>query len=65
MESQRRVVTFVEDTKVFRKVKNLGDKQHLQHDLEKCVKWSETLQILINFGKCKCLLTTHQLRCKL
>ena len=36
-----------------------GDKQHLQNDLDRLVKWSETLQMLINFGKCKCLHTAH------
>ena len=38
---------------VFRKVKNYGDKQHLQNNLDKLVKWSEKLQILFSFGKCK------------
>ena len=30
----------VDDTKVLRKVNNDGDKQHLQNDLDKLVKWS-------------------------
>ena len=42
---------------MFRKVKNDGDKQHLQNDLDKLVKWSEKWQILLSFGKCKCLHT--------
>ena len=41
-------------TQVFRKVNNDGDKQHLQNDLDKLVKWSEKWQMLLNFGKCKC-----------
>ena len=35
------VLTFADDTKVFREVKSDGDKQHLQNDLDKLVKWSE------------------------
>ena len=45
-------------TQAFRKV-NDGDKQHLQNDLDKLVKWSEKWQMLLNFGKCKCLHTEH------
>ena len=44
---------------MFRKVNNDGDKQHLQNDLDILVKWSEKWQMLLNFGKCKCLLTGH------
>ena len=43
------------DTKVFRKVTNDTDKQSLQDDLDKLVKWSEKCQMLLNFGKCKCI----------
>ena len=38
---------------MFRKVKNDGDKQHLQNDLDKLVKWSEQWQMLFNVSKCK------------
>ena len=41
------------------RVNNDGDKQHLQNDLDKLVKWSEKWQMLLNFGKCKCLHTEH------
>ena len=50
------VLKFADDTKVFRKVNTDGDKQHLQNDLDRLVKWSEKWQML-NFGKCKCLRT--------
>ena len=51
-------LTFVDDTKVFRKVNT--DKQHLQNDLARLVKWSsEKWQMLLNFGKCKCLHRGH------
>ena len=44
---------------MFRRVNNDGDKQHLQNDLDKLVKWSKKWQMLFNFGKCKCLHTGH------
>ena len=50
---------FADDTKVFRRINNDGDKQHLQNDLDKLIKWSERWQLLFNFGKCKCLHTEH------
>ena len=53
------VVKFVDDTKVFRRVNNDGDKQHLLNDLDRLVKLSEKWQMLLNFGKCKCLHTGH------
>ena len=45
---------------MFRKVDTDGDKQHLQNDLDKLVKWSEKWQMLLNFWKCKCLHTGHR-----
>ena len=54
------VLKFADDTKVFRKVNNDGDKHHLQNYLDKLVKWSEKWQMLFNFGiQCKCLHTGH------
>ena len=53
------VLKFADDTKLFRKVNTDGDKQHLQNDLERLVKWSEKWQILLIFWKCKCLHTGH------
>ena len=35
-------------------VNNDGDKQHLQNDIDKLVKWSEKWHILLHFGKCIC-----------
>ena len=47
-----------DDTKVFRKFNNDDDdKQHLQNDLDKLVKRSQKLQMLLSFGKYKCLHT--------
>ena len=53
------VLKLADDTKLFRKVNTDGDKQHLQNDLDRLVKWSEKWQMLFNFGKCKCLHTGH------
>ena len=44
------VLKFADDTKLFRKVNTDGDKQHLQNDLDRLVKWSEKWQMLFNFG---------------
>ena len=44
---------FADDTQLFSKVTNDIDKQSLQDDLDKLVKWSEKWQMLLNFGKCK------------
>ena len=54
-----KVLTFADDTKVFRKVTNDTDKQSLQDDLDKLIKWSEKWQMLFHFGKCKCIHIGH------
>ena len=54
-----KVLKFADDTKVFRKVTKDTDKQSLQDDLDKLVKWSEKWQMLFNFGKCKCIHIGH------
>ena len=51
------ILKFADDTKLFRKTKEIGDKIFLQDDIDKLVKWSEKWQMLFNFGKCKSLLT--------
>ena len=45
--------------KVFRKVTNDTDKQSLQDDLDKLVTCSEKWQMLLNFGKGKCIHIGH------
>ena len=52
-----RILKFADDTKLFRKTKEIGDKCKLQDDIDKLVRWSEKWQMLYNFGKCKCLHT--------
>ena len=54
-----KVLKFADDIKVFRKVTNDTDKQSLQDDLDKLAKWSEKWQMLLNFGKCKCIHIGH------
>ena len=51
------ILKFADDTNLLRKVKEIGDKQNLQDDIDKLVKWSAKRQMLFNFGKCKCLHT--------
>ena len=36
-----KILKFADDIKLFRKVKEIGDKQNLQDDIDKLVKWSE------------------------
>ena len=52
-----KILKFADDTKLFRKVKEIGDTFFLQDDIDTLVKWSEKWQMLFNFGKCKCLHT--------
>ena len=52
-----KILKFADDTKLFRKVKEIGDNFFLQDDIDKLVKWSEPWQMLFNFGRCKCLHT--------
>ena len=58
-EISSKVLSFADDTKVFTKVSNVIDKQSLQVDLDKLVKWSEKWQMLLHFGKCKCTHIGH------
>ena len=53
-----KVFKFADDTKVFRKVTNVTDKQSLEDDLDKLVKLSEKWQ-MFNFGMCKCIHIRH------
>ena len=54
-----KVFQFADDTKVFRTVTSVTDKQNLHDDLDKLVKWSEKWQMLFNFGKCKYMHIGH------
>ena len=51
------ILKFADDTKLFRKTKEIGDKKKLQDYIDKLVRWSEKWQMLFNVGKCKCLHT--------
>ena len=39
------------------KTKGIGDKHNFHDDIDTLVRWSEKLQMLFNFEKCKCLHT--------
>ena len=51
------ILKFADNTKLFRKTKEIGEKQSLQDDIDKLVRWSEKWQMLFNFVKYKCLQT--------
>ena len=51
------ILKFADDTKLFRKTKEIGDKKKLQDDIDKLIRCSEKWQMLFNFWKCKCLHT--------
>ena len=53
----RKILKFADGTKLFEKTKEIGDKQKLQDDTDELVRWPEKWQMLLNFGKCKCLHT--------
>ncbi len=36
-----KILKFADDTKLFTKTKEIGDKKKLQEDIDKLVKWSE------------------------
>ena len=54
-----KMMKFADDTKLFRTVTNATDKQSLQDDLDKLVKWTEKWQMLFNLGKCNCIHIGH------
>ena len=43
-----KILTFADDTKLFRKSKKIGDKKKLLDDIDKLVRWSEKWQMLFN-----------------
>ena len=44
-----RILKFADDTNLFRKNKKNGDKQKLQDDIDKLVRWSEKMADVIQF----------------
>jgi hypothetical protein len=44
---------FADDTKIFRLINNINDKELLQRDLDKILEWSSTWQMPFNIDKCK------------
>ena len=53
------ILKFTDDTKLFTKTKEIGDKQNLQDDIDKLVKWSEKWQAdVIQFWEMQ--MSTHR-----
>ena len=46
-----KILKFADYTIFFRKIKGNWDKQQLQDDIAKLIKWSEKWQMLFNFEK--------------
>ena len=44
------ILKFANDTELLRKTKEIGDKQNLQDDIDKVVKWSEKCRCYSIFG---------------
>ena len=49
-----KMLKFADDSKLFTKTKEIGDKQKIQDAIDKIVKWSEKWRMLFNFGTRKC-----------
>ena len=57
VEVKGKILKFEDDTKLFRKPKEIEYKENLQDDIDELVRWSEKWQMVFNFGKFKCLHT--------
>ena len=44
------ILKFADDTKLFRKTREIGDKQKLQDDLDKLIRWSENYRCYLILG---------------
>ena len=53
------ILTFADDTKLFRKAVSYDDTVNSQDDSDQFVKCSEKWQMVFNFDKCKCLHLGH------
>ena len=47
------VLKFADDTKILRRVDSDEDREALQRDLDRLVRWSEVWQMKFNVDKCK------------
>ena len=54
------ILKYADDTKLFRKVKEIVDKQNLQQDIDKLVKWSEKWQMLGVVHNCQHFLNSTE-----
>ena len=46
---------FVDDTKIYREIKDQSDIKQLQDDIDSLKNWSRDWQLLFNASKCKCM----------
>ena len=46
-------IDVIDDTKIFREIKTLGDASSLQEDLGKLATWSQSSGLLFNEARCK------------
>ena len=51
------ILKFADDTKLFRKTKEIGDKQKIQDYIDTLVRWSENGRCYSMLGNVKCLHT--------
>ena len=54
-----RLLCFTDDMKLFVKINSLDDCLLLQSDLDRFVKWGETLGLALNIGKCRSMSFTR------
>jgi len=47
------ILKFADDAKIFSKIIDENDRDTLQQDLLKLIKWSEEWQMMFNVNKCK------------
>ena len=45
----------MDDTKIYREIKDQSDTKQLQDDIDSLKKWSRDWQLLFNASKCKCM----------
>lgn len=53
---------FTDDTKIWKKVQNLGDSSSLQEDLDRLTEWSRKWLIHFNTEKCKVMHKAHDMK---
>jgi len=55
------ILMFADDTKIWAKIKDTGDSDLLQHDLNMLMEWSKQWLLAFNTEKCKVIHIGHEL----